>query len=73
MAKCHKCQVPLYVDAFTVQALEDRFGDLLATMTGVEWFKFIVESVTIVIGLICVRAFRRGIVGDQAAPLKKRQ
>ena len=67
------------VGAFTVKALEDKlgdFGDLLAVMTGIEWFKTIGESVTIVTGLIfviCVLAFRRGIVGELAALLKKKQ
>ena len=34
--------------AFTVKALEDKlgeFGDLLAVMTGIGWFKTIGESV----------------------------
>ena len=59
--------------------LEDKlgdFGDLLAVMTGIEWFKTIGESVAIVTGLIFairVRAFRRGIVGELAALLKKMQ
>ena len=67
------------VGAFTVKALEDKlgdFGDLLAVMTGIEWFKTIGESVTIVTGLIfviCVLAFRRGIVGELAALIKKKQ
>ena len=67
------------VSAFTVKALEDKlgdFGDLLAVMTGIEWFKTIGESVTIVTGLIfviCVLAFRRGIVGELAALIKKKQ
>ena len=58
------------VGAFTVKALEDKlgdFGDFLALSTGIEWFKTIGESVTIVTGLIfviCVLAFRRGIVGE---------
>ena len=66
------------VGAFTVKALEDKlgdFGDLLAVMTGIEWFKTIGESVTIVTGLIfvvCVLAFRRGIVGELAALVKKK-
>ena len=45
-------------------------------MTGIEWFKTIGESVTIVTGLIfviCVLAFRRGIVGELAALLKKKK
>ena len=66
------------VGTFTVKVLEDKlgdFGDLLAVTTGIEWFKTIGESVTIVTGLIlvvCVLAFRRGIVGELAALLKKK-
>lgn len=61
------------VGAFVIIALENKLGDLgnwLAALTGVEWFKSIGESVTIVIGLIfilCVLLFRRGIVGEIAA------
>ncbi|HMN83424.1 MAG TPA: branched-chain amino acid ABC transporter permease [Burkholderiaceae bacterium] len=61
------------VGAFTVIALENKlgdFGDWLAAVTSVEWFKTIGESVTIVTGLIfviCVLAFRRGFVGEFAA------
>ena len=41
-----------------------------------EWFKTVGESVAIVTGLIfviCVLAFRRGIVGELAALIKKKQ
>jgi branched-chain amino acid transport system permease protein len=61
------------VGAFLIVALENRLGDLgnwLAAVTSVEWFRSIGESVTIVTGLIfivCVLAFRRGIVGEIAA------
>jgi branched-chain amino acid transport system permease protein len=61
------------VGAFIIIALENKLGDLgnwLAMLTGVEWFRSIGESVTIVTGLIfilCVMAFRRGIVGEFAA------
>jgi branched-chain amino acid transport system permease protein len=61
------------VGAFTVIALENKlgdFGDWLATLTSIEWFKTIGESVTIVTGLIfviCVLAFRRGFVGELIA------
>ncbi len=64
------------VGAILVITLEDRLGDigqLLASTTGVAWFSSLGESVTIVIGLIfilCVLAFRRGIVGEIAARLK---
>ncbi|CAM5195911.1 Branched-chain amino acid transport system permease protein OS=Castellaniella defragrans OX=75697 GN=HNR28_002445 PE=4 SV=1 [Castellaniella defragrans] len=51
-------------------ALENKVGDLgrfLMQETGIQWFRVLGESVTIVIGLIfviCVMAFRRGIVGE---------
>jgi branched-chain amino acid transport system permease protein len=50
-------------------------GTWLATVTGVEWFNTIGESVTIVTGLIfivCVLAFRRGIVGEFLELIKPR-
>lgn len=56
--------------AFIVVMLENKvgeFGRFLAHATGVQWFQVLGESVTIVIGLIfiiCVMAFRRGIVGE---------
>ncbi|AMV44173.1 branched-chain amino acid ABC transporter permease [Paraburkholderia caribensis] len=56
--------------AALIVALEDRLGDIgsgLASVTGVEWFRSLGESATIVTGLIfiaCVLAFRRGIVGE---------
>jgi branched-chain amino acid transport system permease protein len=40
---------------------------MLMHATGIEWFRVLGESVTIVIGLIfviCVLSFRRGIVGE---------
>lgn len=61
------------VGAIVIIALENKLGDLgdfLATLTSIEWFKSIGESVTIVTGLIfiiCVLAFRRGIVGEIVA------
>jgi branched-chain amino acid transport system permease protein len=64
------------VGAFIIVALEDRLGDIgmfLASTTGVQWFASLGESVTIVIGLIfilCVLAFRRGIVGEIVARIK---
>lgn len=66
------------VGAFVIIALENKLGDLgnwLAVLTGVEWFKSIGESVTIVTGLIfilCVLLFRRGIVGEIAARIVPR-
>lgn len=61
------------VGAFIVVLLENKVGEMgvaLARWTGVEWFGRLGESVTIVIGLIfiiCVLAFRRGIVGELQA------
>lgn len=56
--------------AFIVVLLENKvgeFGRFLSQATGIQWFQVLGESVTIVIGLIfiiCVMAFRRGIVGE---------
>lgn len=56
--------------AFIVVLLENKvgdFGQMLSSLTRIEWFQHLGESVTIVIGLIfviCVLAFRRGIVGE---------
>jgi branched-chain amino acid transport system permease protein len=61
------------VGAVIIIALENKLGDLgnlLANLTSVEWFRSLGESVTIVTGLIfivCVLAFRRGIVGEISA------
>lgn len=58
------------VGALVVVVLENKvgeFGRFLAQSTGFEWFQVLGESVTMVIGLIfilCVMAFRRGIVGE---------
>jgi branched-chain amino acid transport system permease protein len=65
------------VGAILIIALENKLGDLgnwLATLTSIEWFRSIGESVTIVTGfifIICVLAFRRGIVGEIAALFKR--
>ena len=64
------------VGAIVIIALENKLGDLggfLARVTNVEWFNTLGDSVTIVTGLIfivCVLAFRRGIVGEIAARFK---
>ncbi|PLC53856.1 branched-chain amino acid ABC transporter permease [Pollutimonas nitritireducens] len=56
--------------AIIVVMLENKvgeFGRFLSHATGIQWFQVLGESVTIVIGLIfiiCVMAFRRGIVGE---------
>ena len=66
------------VGAVVVVALENKIGDLgawLARTTGVEWFSTLGQSVTIVTGLIfivCVLAFRRGIMGELIAWLQGR-
>lgn len=58
------------VGAVVIIVLENKLGDignLLANATGIEWFNTLGDSVTIVTGLIfvlCVLAFRRGIVGE---------
>jgi len=65
------------VGAIVIIALENKlgeFGNLLANVTTIEWFRSLGESVTIVTGfifIVCVLAFRRGIVGEIAARLKK--
>ncbi|MBB6317401.1 branched-chain amino acid transport system permease protein [Paraburkholderia tropica] len=62
--------------AALIVALEDRLGDIgtaLAQVTGVDWFRSLGESATIVTGLIfiaCVLAFRRGIVGEIVARVR---
>jgi branched-chain amino acid transport system permease protein len=66
------------VGAIIIIALENKLGDLgnmLATLTNIEWFKSIGESVTIVTGfifIVCVLAFRRGIVGELLALLGRK-
>ena len=58
------------VGALIVIALENKIGDLgkaLAETTGIGWFNGLGESVNLVTGLIfilCVLAFRRGVVGE---------
>ncbi|WP_353194638.1 branched-chain amino acid ABC transporter permease [Pusillimonas noertemannii] len=60
------------IGAVIILALENRLGELghiLAQITGVGWFNTLGESVAIMTGLIfivCVLAFRRGIVGELA-------
>jgi len=66
------------VGAAVVVALENKIGDLgsfLVRMTNIEWFATLGESVTIVTGLIfvlCVLAFRRGIMGEIIAWVRRR-
>ena len=60
------------VGALVIIALENKIGDVgkaLAETTGIGWFNGLGESVTLVTGLIfivCVLAFRRGLVGEFA-------
>ncbi|HQR21459.1 MAG TPA: branched-chain amino acid ABC transporter permease [Burkholderiaceae bacterium] len=67
------------IGAFIVVALENKVGDIgmfLGRVTGIEWFNGLGEAVTVVIGLIfvvCVMAFRRGIVGELHAWWMRRQ
>jgi branched-chain amino acid transport system permease protein len=64
------------VGAILIIALENKLGDLgnfLARVTTVEWFNTLGDSVTIITGLIfiiCVLAFRRGIVGEILARVR---
>jgi branched-chain amino acid transport system permease protein len=66
------------VGAIVVVALENKVGDIgrgLAELTGVQWFSGLGEAVTIVTGLIfvvCVLAFRRGLVGELAEWWRRR-
>lgn len=61
------------IGAIVIIALENKLGDFgtwLAEVTQIEWFNTIGESVTMVTGLIfviCVLAFRRGIIGELVA------
>ncbi|ALM83983.1 branched-chain amino acid ABC transporter permease [Bordetella sp. N] len=67
------------IGAFIVVLLENKVGDFgqaMASWTGVDWFRQLGESVTIVIGLIfviCVMAFRRGIAGELQALVDRRR
>jgi len=59
--------------------LENKIGELgsfLARVTSVEWFNTLGESVTMVTGLIfviCVLAFRKGIMGEIIAFIDRRR
>jgi len=58
------------VGAFIIIGLENKIGDIgsaLAQLSGISWFSRLGEAVTIVTGLIfliCVLAFRRGVIGE---------
>lgn len=59
--------------AALIVGLEDHLGDIgewLARHTGIDWFHGLGESASVVTGLVfvvCVLAFRRGIVGEWLA------
>jgi branched-chain amino acid transport system permease protein len=65
------------IGALVIVALENKLGDLgdwLGAITNIEWFRSIGESVTIVTGfifIVCVLAFRRGIVGELSALMRR--
>lgn len=67
------------VGSAVVVLLENKigeFGHLLAQITTVDWFNTLGESVTMVTGLIfvvCVLAFRRGIMGEIIAFIERRR
>lgn len=58
------------VGAVIIVMLENKLGDIgtwLASVTHIDWFNTLGDSVTIVTGfifIVCVLAFRRGIVGE---------
>lgn len=67
------------VGSAVVVLLENKIGELghlLARITTVDWFDTLGESVTMVTGLIfvvCVLAFRRGIMGEIIAFIDRRR
>lgn len=67
------------VGALVIIALENKIGDFgnwLGELTGVAWFNSLGESVSLVTGLIfivCVLAFRRGLVGEAMALLERKR
>ena len=67
------------VGALVIITLENKvgeFGRTLSQWTGIEWFQGLGESVTIVTGLIfvvCVLAFRLGLVGEFIALVNRRK
>ena len=64
--------------ALIITVLEDKIGLISRTLvhlTGVSWFSHLSDSVGIVIGAIfvlCVLAFRRGIIGELGARMLRR-
>ncbi|CAN7352871.1 branched-chain amino acid ABC transporter permease [Variovorax sp. LjRoot84] len=67
------------VGSAVVVLLENKigeFGNLLARITTIDWFNTLGESVTMVTGLIfviCVLAFRRGIMGEIIAFVERQR
>ena len=67
------------VGSAVVVLLENKIGELgnlLARITSIEWFTTLGESVTMVTGLIfviCVLAFRKGIMGEIIAFIERRR
>ena len=67
------------VGSAVVVLLENKLGEVghfLAGVTNIEWFNTLGESVTMVTGLIfviCVLAFRKGIMGEIIAWLARRR
>ena len=67
------------VGSAVVVLLENKIGDfghLMARITTIDWFNTLGESVTMVTGLIfviCVLAFRRGIMGEIIALMSRRR
>jgi branched-chain amino acid transport system permease protein len=66
------------VGAVIIIMLENKLGDwgiYLSSVSGIEWFTTIGEAVNMVVGLIfiiCVLAFRRGIIGEFLAWTRKK-
>ncbi len=64
--------------AVIIIMLENKLGDwgiYLSSVSGIEWFTTIGEAVNMVVGLIfiiCVLAFRRGIIGEFLAWTRKK-
>jgi branched-chain amino acid transport system permease protein len=67
------------IGSTVVELLENKIGEIgsaLARMTSIDWFNTLGESVTIVTGLIfvvCVLAFRRGVMGEIIAFVDRRR
>lgn len=67
------------VGALIIIGLEHRIGDIgaaLAGFTGISWFSGLGEAVTMVTGLIfivCVMAFRRGVIGELLDAWRRRR